>query len=424
MTPRFVGFTIALMLCLSSSLAHAQRGGRGGGRSGGRAPGGEWSERTHQGFQRQERPGGSRGESEGERGFGGRDRSPETSRGEGAAAGRRNQPQASGAEGAAAASRRNQPQASGAEGAAAANRRSPQYSGAQGAAAGTAAANRNAPTYSGAQGAAAGAAAANRRSPQYSGAQGAAAGAAAANRNAPAYSGAQGVAAGAAAANRNAPVASGAAGAAAGYAAVSNSFDHPGMYGDDWYARHEAAWIPTGWTAGAAWAPATWSTVAEQCGYAGSPAVSYDYGENVTARNGSVLVDGQNVGTTEAFSQQAADLAQAGTDAATSTDEKWLPIGVYALVRNETQHPQLIVQLAINKEGVLRGNYTDEATDHTLPIHGAVDKETKRAAWMVGNNSNSVLEAGLRNLMEGAAPALIHKNGKTDHWLLVRLKQS
>jgi hypothetical protein len=29
----------------------------------------------------------------------------------------------------------------------------------------------------------------------------------------------------------------------------------------------------------------------------------------------------------------------------------------------------------------------------------------------------------LGNLMEGAAPALIHKNGKTDHWLLVRLHQ-
>ena len=65
------------------------------------------------------------------------------------------------------------------------------------------------------------------------------------------------------------------------------------------------------------------------------------------------------------------------------------------MVRNEHQHPQLIVQLAINEKGILRGNYTDEITDNTLPIHGAVDKETQRAAWTVGGNKQTVLEAAL-----------------------------
>jgi hypothetical protein len=49
---------------------------------------------------------------------------------------------------------------------------------------------------------------------------------------------------------------------------------------------------------------------------------------------------------------------------------------VFAMVRNEHQHPQLIVQLAINEKGILRGNYTDEIADNTLPIHVAVHKET------------------------------------------------
>jgi hypothetical protein len=93
------------------------------------------------------------------------------------------------------------------------------------------------------------------------------------------------------------------------------------------------------------------------------------------------------------------------------------------MVRNENQHPQLIVQLAINQQGILRGNYTDEVTDHTLPIHGAVDKQTQRAAWTVDGNKQTVMEAGLSDLTDGEAPALIHKNGKTDHWLLVRLQQ-
>jgi hypothetical protein len=195
------------------------------------------------------------------------------------------------------------------------------------------------------------------------------------------------------------------------------------MYGQDWYARHAGAWKPNSWTAGAAWTPPTWGAIAGHLGYSNNPPAYYDYGENVTSQNNNVVVNGQNVGTTEAFSQQAADLAEMGTAAQDSTDDKWQPVGVFALVRNETQHPQLIVQMAVNQQGILRGNYTDEATDHTLPIHGSVDIQTQRVAFTVGDNRNSVLEAGLGNLMEGAAPALIHKNGKTDHWLLVRLKQ-
>ena len=33
------------------------------------------------------------------------------------------------------------------------------------------------------------------------------------------------------------------------------------------------------------------------------------------------------------------------------------------------------------------------------------------------------MEAGLSDLTDSEAPALIHKNGRTDHWILVRLEQ-
>jgi hypothetical protein len=159
------------------------------------------------------------------------------------------------------------------------------------------------------------------------------------------------------------------------------------------------------------------------CGYAATP-VTYNYGDNVTCQNGNVQVDGQSVGTAEEFSQQASNLAQTGADAEAPATETWLPLGVFALVRNEQQHPHLLLQFAINKQGVLRGNYTDEVTDSTQPIHGAVDKQTQRAAWTVGDNATSVMEAGLSNLTQAQAPALLHKNGKTERWLLIRLDQS
>ena len=63
-------------------------------------------------------------------------------------------------------------------------------------------------------------------------------------------------------------------------------------------------------------------------------------------------------------------------------------------------------------------------TDNTLPIHGGVDAKTQRAAWTIGGNTSSVMEAGLANMTAGEAPALLHKNGKTERWILVRLKNN
>ena len=309
-----------------------------------------------------------------------------------------------------------------AAGAAAANHKAPQYSGAQGAAAGAAVANRNSPQFSGAEGAAAGAAVANRNAPALSGAQGAAVGAAVANQNAPAVSGAQGVAVGAAMANQNAPVVTGAAGAAVGTAAVRNSFNNYNLFGSQWYGANKEAWAPARWAQGTAWTPTAWDGVSTYVGATSAP-VWYDYGTNVKLVNGMVMMNGQPVGTPEEYSLQAAELAQAGAAYTVQPTDEWIPLGVYAMVRDEQQHPQMIFEFAINKQGMLRGNFTDEVTEHTQPIFGAVDRKTQRAAWIVGDHKTTVMEAGLSNLAEGEASALTHKNGKTDHWLLVRLEQ-
>jgi hypothetical protein len=275
-----------------------------------------------------------------------------------------------------------------------------------------------------AEGAAAANAANKNKTPQATGAEGAAAGAAATNNKNPQATGAQGAAAGVAAANRNSSAMSSPVAVTAGYAAVQNSFHDPNIYGAQWYGSHPGAWAASGWTAGTAWQPSTWGAVAGMIGYANAAPISYNYGVNVTAQDGNMMVNGQNVGTTAQFSQQAADLAATGANANVSTTDQWMPLGVFAMVRDESQTPQFIVQLAINKQGILRGNYTDENSANTLPIRGAVDQKTQRAAWMVGDNKQSIMEAGLSDLTASEAPALIHKDGKTDHWILIRLAQS
>jgi hypothetical protein len=85
---------------------------------------------------------------------------------------------------------------------------------------------------------------------------------------------------------------------------------------------------------------------------------------------------------------------------------------------------QYALQLAVNKDGVLRGNYTNTVTKQTSPIHGSVDKKTQRAAWTVGDNKDTVIETGVSNLTKDEAPALIHHGAdKTEQWVLVRMKK-
>jgi hypothetical protein len=416
MTRQWLGIAVALMLGLTVSAAFGQARGKGGERPGEGKPGSGSRPGAGKPEGGRPEPGNAAGRSEGGRPEG----RPESGKPEG------NNPAArfgagkppGGNWGASKQQPSNDHKAAGAE--AYNNKNSP--SGAAGAAAGAAASKRNQPNASGAEGAAAGAAAANRNQPNASGAAGAAAGAAAVNRNQPNATGAEGAAAGAAVANRNQPQVSGAAGAAAGYAAVRNSFDRPDMYSATWHTTHADAWKATNWSAGSAWTPAAWGAIATHCSYANKP-VSYDYGNNVTCVNGIVLIDGQAAGSAEDFSQQASDLAAAGTAATVSPDDKWLPIGVFAMVKNDQQHPQLILQLAVNPNGVVRGNYTDEVSDRSYPIHGGVDPKTQRVAWTVGGNTTNVMEAGLGNLSQGEAPALLHKNGRTERWILVRLAQ-
>jgi hypothetical protein len=352
---RMIISMIVALLCFAAPKVYAQRGGRGEGRSAGHAPGGEWSERSHQGGGQRQAGAGTRetagGRGPGQQGFSANPGGANArSRGPAGAAG-------------------------------GAGQRNPQ---------GTAAASGTNT---------------NRRGVD----------AAAVDR----ASGTRNATAGTATAVTGAGTRTAAADNS-GAAAVRNSYNNPNLYGNSWYGAHAGAWYPHGWTTAAVWATPTWGAVS---GYYGAAAVplSYNYGVNPAYANGMVTMNGQPVGTPAEFSQQAANLAASGTGDVGTAGDDWMSLGVFAMVRNEQQHPQLILQLAINKQGILRGNYTDEVSDHTQPIQGAADPKTQRAAWTVGDNTGSVMEAGLSDLAQGEAPALIHKNGKTDHWLLVRL---
>ncbi|QDU26883.1 hypothetical protein ETAA8_19670 [Anatilimnocola aggregata] len=207
-------------------------------------------------------------------------------------------------------------------------------------------------------------------------------------------------------------------------AAVRTNYNHWGYYDRGWYTNHPGAWFAAGWAAGAAWNPCTWYDASAYCGYADTQPVYYDYGNNVTYQDNSVFVNGQDVGTSEQYYDQATQLATAGSAADAPADGDWLPLGVFALTKTDETKSDVTIQLAVNKQGILRGNYTDTVSNQTQVVQGSVDKSTQRVAFTVGTDKTNIVETGLYNLTKDEAPALIHfGKDRTEQWLLVRLKK-
>lgn len=207
-------------------------------------------------------------------------------------------------------------------------------------------------------------------------------------------------------------------------AAVRGNFTHWGMYGAGWYVAHPGAWYAAGWAAGTAWTAATWASAGAWCGCDDSAPVYYDYGNTVTYQADNVFVNGQDAGTAAQYSDQATALATAGAQAPASSDGDWLPLGVFALCKSDETKSNMTVQLAVDRQGVVRGNYSDtnSITNDTQVIQGSVDKQSQRVAFTIGDNQANVIETGLYNLTKDEAPALIHfPQDRTEQWLLVRL---
>lgn len=167
----------------------------------------------------------------------------------------------------------------------------------------------------------------------------------------------------------------------------------------------------------------TWQAPA----YAWQQPVYYDYGQggNVYYDNNMVYVDGQQVGTAQDFAASAANLATvpAPTDEQAAEESDWMPLGTWAVSTSEKEvEPTRVLQIAVNREGIVSGTAFNTATNEAQTILGQVDKDTQRVAFRIGESDDVVVETGLFNLTQDEAPVMVHFGpDKVDYWLLVRL---
>ena len=172
------------------------------------------------------------------------------------------------------------------------------------------------------------------------------------------------------------------------------------------------------------WSVPYWGTVATYCSYPLTP-VYYDYGETVVYTGDTVVINGETEIPAATYAQQATDLATAGKDAKVEDKaDEWQPLGVFAMVGEGETKSTNIFQLAVNKDGVIRGNYYNALTDTTEPVYGSVDKKTQRAAWTVADRKTPVYEAGIANLTQDETTMLVHfSKDNSQQFTLVRIQQ-
>ncbi|MGO8688747.1 MAG: hypothetical protein ACLQLG_03865 [Thermoguttaceae bacterium] len=210
--------------------------------------------------------------------------------------------------------------------------------------------------------------------------------------------------------------------AAARAAAVRNHFPRREVFQRDWYLHHPHGWNPRQWAPGRAWAWATWPDVELWFGWGNDlPPAYYDYGNMVYYQGDEVYYGTQPVATAAEYYRQAAALAASGA-AIDPNAGPWMPLGVFAFVLGDASDTSRAFQLAVNRSGTIAGNYYDALTGIALPVQGAADRTSQRAAWTVGDNKITVYETGISNLTRNQAPALVHFGAeRTQQWMLVRL---
>jgi hypothetical protein len=206
------------------------------------------------------------------------------------------------------------------------------------------------------------------------------------------------------------------------WTAVNGNYTHWNYFGPGYPSNYPNCWWPGKWAVTAtAWSVVAYSLVGPYCGCS-SAATYYDYGANVSYQDGMVYYGDEAVATEEQYYAEASQIA---ADGEAAENDEWLPLGVFAIIAEADQdQTDKVVQLAINKDGIIRGNYHDMLADQVIPVFGSVDKESQRVALKLEGNDQLVVDTGLYNLTNDECPVLIHfDESRQEGRVFVRLQQ-
>jgi hypothetical protein len=172
------------------------------------------------------------------------------------------------------------------------------------------------------------------------------------------------------------------------------------------------------------WRPAAWGAVTGWFVWNWPQPIYYDYGGNVYFEDNSVYINGESAGSTQWYVESVNNLANSVPEDVDAEAIEWMPLGVFAIVQGEDDEAVMFLQLAVSKDGIIGGTYTNTAANSSYEIQGMVDGKNQRAAWTIGDKTSTVFETGIYNLTQDETSVLIHfGEEKTEQWLLVRMEE-
>jgi hypothetical protein len=172
---------------------------------------------------------------------------------------------------------------------------------------------------------------------------------------------------------------------------------------------------------------ATWAALTSWFPWGWNDPTYYDYGTDVYYQDDSVYYGDQVIAPVDQYADQAQAIATDAPEMPADTQPSdWMGLGVFAITKDGEPSgppPTLILQLQVNRDGLITGTLQNTATDQVQQIEGAVDKQSQRSAWTVADKSWPVMETGISNLTKDETAALVHfEDGQTQQWLLVRVE--
>jgi hypothetical protein len=195
-----------------------------------------------------------------------------------------------------------------------------------------------------------------------------------------------------------------------------------GWWGQPWYwwgwstAPYLDSWLGFGWGQ-----PCYWD-------YGPSGYMTYNYGPDLNYQTYLPPVTEQAQLPTTTNYNQAFDLAHSAPaiDPAKAAPSDWLPLGVFSVAKPGRQDENWMIQLGVNKQGVLTGTYYNQDKDSAHPLVGMVDKDSHKAAWYFadGTENPMVFETSVDNLTEPQTTVMVHfAPGDSGVWQMVRLER-
>jgi hypothetical protein len=196
-----------------------------------------------------------------------------------------------------------------------------------------------------------------------------------------------------------------------------------------WYANHPNTWqaahpMADTWAAASLTSAVDWLGIADNSVDDDSSTVTANSADTSTDTSSQASDNDSDDDPSSSDAGAATQLAQSGS-AQVGNDVEFLPLGVYALAPPDQDDATAMLQLAVSKDGMVRGSYYDLVSDQAHPIQGAVDKKTERVAFTIGQKGTTVFETKLADLTGPEGEVSLHfRDGEASDWMLARFEST